>query len=406
MGAAKGTYKVVQVFFTLVNFPKHQRSQVDRLQLGMVFKEKLLKKYSYDVIFHKMVEDMKKLEEGIIINNPEPKKVKFGLCIYVADNLEAHLMGGFSSCFSSKSVCRHCHIQYEQLDENIHDYDGDKAHDKWTVNEYDSIIANIGVDQEETSMSVSGNEVMLAGDIFPPNSDFENSVEDEEFSDSDDAADDGHGEEHIDNRGVKSKCPLNVLQSFHCVQGFPPDLLHDLFEGVVPEDLLGIIRLLSLKDWFTIEEYNRCLRRMGWTSYETTDKPLDVPINMKATKLKGKAVSHWVHIRNFPLIIDSFVTDKSDPVLALGLKLHEVTERITATEYYQYEIHLLKEAVLEYLDMRKEIRLENPRFLSRPKPKHHFISHYCDFIKVFGPPITYWTARFESKHRIAKVLSL
>ena len=29
-------------------------------------------------------------------------------------------------------------------------------------------------------------------------------------------------------------------------------------------------------------------------------------------------------------------------------------------------------------------------------------SHYGECIKVFGPPITYWTGRFESKHRIAK----
>ena len=30
------------------------------------------------------------------------------------------------------------------------------------------------------------------------------------------------------------------------------------------------------------------------------------------------------------------------------------------------------------------------------------LSHYAELIKVYGPPVTYWTARFESKHRIAK----
>ena len=29
-------------------------------------------------------------------------------------------------------------------------------------------------------------------------------------------------------------------------------------------------------------------------------------------------------------------------------------------------------------------------------------SHYGDCIKQYGPPIAYWTGRFESKHRIAK----
>ena len=26
-------------------------------------------------------------------------------------------------------------------------------------------------------------------------------------------------------------------------------------------------------------------------------------------------------------------------------------------------------------------------------------------VKTFGPPVAYWTARFESKHRIAKVIN-
>ena len=34
---------------------------------------------------------------------------------------------------------------------------------------------------------------------------------------------------------------------------------------------------------------------------------------------------------------------------------------------------------------------------------HPFLySHYGRSIKMFGPPMAYWTGRFESKHRIAK----
>ena len=35
----------------------------------------------------------------------------------------------------------------------------------------------------------------------------------------------------------------------------------------------------------------------------------------------------------------------------------------------------------------------------------YFVSHYAELIPKFGPPISYWTARYESKHRIAKVIS-
>ena len=364
LGAARGTYKVVQVFFTLVNIPKNQRSQVDRLQLGMIFKEKLLKKYSFEVIYKHLVKDLVKLERGILINIPEPKVVKFGLLLYAADNLEAHQLGGFSSCFSSKSICRHCHIQYDQLDENIHDMDGEEPHARWTVQEYDSIISSIE-DQEMTEdvEDVVEMESLIAAD--------EDDFDDEG---SEDGEDDNDGEEGIiDNRWIKSRCPLNILQSFHCVNGFPPDLLHDFLEGVVAEDLLSIIKTLSSKAWFSIDEYNEALKDFGWFSYETTDKPLGVPTARKIVKLKGKAVSQWVHSRNWPLVMKKFIADKDDAVLKLGLKLHEVTERLTATEYHEYEIDLLGEAIVDYLDMRKEIRLEFPESFKRPKPKHHFL---------------------------------
>jgi len=70
LGAAKGKHKINQVFYTIAQIPKEQRSKIDRIQLCMVFKDKLIKQYGYDVIFKTLVEDLKKLEEGIVINYP------------------------------------------------------------------------------------------------------------------------------------------------------------------------------------------------------------------------------------------------------------------------------------------------------------------------------------------------
>ena len=65
LGAAKGKHKVNQVFYTLADIPKSQRSQVDRLQLVMVFREKLLKKYSLQTIYRRLVADLKELNDMI-----------------------------------------------------------------------------------------------------------------------------------------------------------------------------------------------------------------------------------------------------------------------------------------------------------------------------------------------------
>ena len=363
LGAARGSYKVCQMFYTLADIPKNQRSNVDKLQLCMIFKEKLLKKYSPRVIFKRLLEDLVILEQGIMMNVPEPKLNKFGLLIYCADNLESHTIGGFSASFSSKSVCRMCHIQYNQLEDDI------MHHAKWTCQEYDDIVKSIN-DSEANDEIVEHVEYAI---------DLE--TEDDLSEDGSDATDDDETEEEDENEeeivsenwGLKYKCPFNDLKSFHAVSGFPPDLMHDWFEGVIPEDLLAIIRNLSSKRWFTLEAYNRKLTKFGWYSHEAGDKPQSVPLYRKAVKLKGKAISQWVHCRNFLMIIKEFIADNHDSVLSLALKLNEITERITASEFYEYEIEMLHDEVKDYLKMREDVRTEFPEFFMRPKPKHHFI---------------------------------
>ena len=63
------------------------------IQVCMVFKEKLIKKYGYDVIFKDLIEDLRGLEVGMTINYPTERIVQMGLLAYSADNLEAHSLG-------------------------------------------------------------------------------------------------------------------------------------------------------------------------------------------------------------------------------------------------------------------------------------------------------------------------
>ena len=167
---------------------------------------------------------------------------------------------------------------------------------------------------------------------------------------------------------------LNIIQFILIsVKCFPPDVLHDVFEGVIPEDLLGIIRILSIKGWFTLDQYNKALQNIGYLSYERADKPCPLPTSSKVKKLKGKALSNWVHLRNWPLVIRQFICDREDVVLRLGLILHDLVERLCAQEFYLYEVKLLDDKIVEYLDLRKIVREDYPNLMNKPKLKHHFL---------------------------------
>ena len=195
------------MFYTLADIPKSQRSQVDRLHLVMVFREKLLKKYSLQTIYKRLVKDLMTLEAGIIINFPMSRRVRCGVLCYAADNLEASTVGGFSACFSSKDVCRTCHIQHQELETHITDFDSASPHTYWTELEYDQIVQSLDNEEDEIEDTFLVEDDRICS---------ESEIELSDSADSDTDADMSEGEEVIINkRGLNSKCPLNVLQSFH-----------------------------------------------------------------------------------------------------------------------------------------------------------------------------------------------
>ena len=88
LAAGKGKHKLVNVYFQVADVPRFQRSNINRLLLGMVFQEKLLKRYTYSTILKPLFSDLLKLEcEGVNVNKPIDRTVKAGLLLYSGDNL-------------------------------------------------------------------------------------------------------------------------------------------------------------------------------------------------------------------------------------------------------------------------------------------------------------------------------
>ena len=156
--------------------------------------------------------------------------------------------------------------------------------------------------------------------------------------------------------------------------------ISDLFEGVVSQDLLGVIRILSSKKWFSIEQYNFCLKNLSFGDYESSDRPQSVPTKLKDKKLAGKACSIWLHMRYFPLVVRMFVKDSD-----------ELVERLTSSDFQEYEYVLLDELIINYLNERKVVAEMFPNLMGSPKPELHYLTHYPQTVKLYGhwPPMEY-----------------
>ena len=94
---------------------------------------------------------------------------------------------------------------------------------------------------------------------------------------------------------------------------------------------------------------------------------------MSSQLISWPPLSNWVHIRNWPLVIRTLTQEIEDPAILLGLKLHELVERLTAQEFFLYEIDVIESKIVEYLELRRNLRLEYSTIMPSAKPKHHFL---------------------------------
>lgn len=77
--------------------------------------------------------------------------------------------------------------------------------------------------------------------------------------------------DHIDY-GVKSSCALSdYLAYFHPITGFPPDLLHDLLEGVVPVEIALCLKALISKKYFSLDDLNKAIVSFPFEHSDKTD---------------------------------------------------------------------------------------------------------------------------------------
>lgn len=74
--------------------------------------------------------------------------------------------------------------------------------------------------------------------------------------------------------GVYADCVLSKnLEHFHTVTGFPPDVLHDLFEGIVPMELALCIGEMIRCKYFSLEYLNNRIMSFPCKYTDKDDKP-------------------------------------------------------------------------------------------------------------------------------------
>lgn len=339
LGSSKRKYKLLAVYGVLGNLPPHLRSTTDNMFLILLCKEKYVKLAGYNRVFERMVEDILEIQNnGIIING---KKYFLNVTAMTSDNLGAHGVGGFNESFSGHYFCRYCEITKAKFHAVVYRVDVAR-----TAESYSLVVENI---------------------------------------------------ESVENRkDIKQGSILNNIKEFHVTSGLPPCLGHDLFEGVASFDAALVLNhLIKVEKWISYEDLNRIISTFKYDAKDLKNKPSAIPTH--GTHLGGHAIPNATFIKLVPMFFYEIMQDGNNKYWLLLLQLREIIELVCFNEISFEQTLYLDEIVQYYLEERKTLF---PTVSL--KPKHHYLRHYPDLIRQYGPLIHVWTMRFESQHQYFK----
>ena len=360
IGSAKSKHKFNATYYTVLDIQSAYRTRVKSIQLVSLVSSKLWKKYGNRKCNAELLADLLELESsGVKIEVPEVKIVKAGLCYFVGDNLGLHQLCELSASFSSGYICRVCQVKYKEVCKDHLLYESCKegfSPEHFTKESYDTFA-----------------------DLAEVN-----------------------GEASEETRGIKGHCIFNVLKSFHSVTGTPPCLGHDFFEGCFSYDVQHLIGfMINREKLLTAEDFNNRVKNFKLNQRDSKNRPNMFKTRKLNSKYEGSAGSLRVLSRIMIPILSSFL-DRSKAGQIL-IKLAEISEMVTAPKLSDFEIEIqMQELIMEYLDLRvlavDELKMPNPR------PKHHYLSHYSENFRNYGPLIMCWGMRMESKHVYFKMV--
>ncbi len=148
---------------------------------------------------------------------------------------------------------------------------------------------------------------------------------------------------------MKKECPLTAkLEHFHVVKGYPPDLMHDLLEGIVPVELSLCLSDLISKGYFNLETLNQAIRSFTYTFTDKIDQPQPITkgFSTKGT-VGGNAHENWCLIRLLPFLVGQYVPpgEKAWEVLML---VKDIVELVVAPRFTDETLYFLECKLAEH----------------------------------------------------------
>lgn len=110
LGAARGKYKLVCVYFSLLNLHSRYRSQLQSIHLLLLARNVHVQRFGMGEFLEPLIQDITEIDKnGIaILIGGTVQQVRAAIFCFCGDNLSLNHLGGFTCCFNKGRVCRFC----------------------------------------------------------------------------------------------------------------------------------------------------------------------------------------------------------------------------------------------------------------------------------------------------------
>lgn len=341
LGSHAGQHSLANMYYNFPVIPKQFLSLLENIFPALVYESKN-KLHGNGLIFQRLVDVMINLEEnGIeICIDSKMYTVYFIVHVITGDNAGLNQILGFVRSFSGNHYCRTCNCE--------------------------KLICKNQCKEDPNCIRT----------IIAYNTALENEADIENL---------------VSTTGIREISVFNQIKSFHVVENFALDLMHDLHEGVCGYVLSKVLSHFIGK-YFSVDELN--VRKESFNYDYAEIGNLSKPINLKHLK-EGKismnAREMWTFCHFIPLMIGDKIPYE-DEYWKLVCYLIQIMDIILLPEF--------DEKLLNELE--KKIEIHHNQYIKLfgdLKPKFHNLVHYPNMIRKIGPPKIYSTYRFEAKHR-------
>ena len=339
-------------FFVLANIRPQYRSTLKAISLVSVARYQDIVKYGIETFLTPFVEDLKTLYcNGVTVSiSGEQHTFRGALLAFLADTLAAHSVGGFKQSMSfALRICRTCMATTDDLPKLLSDSECTMRTPE-TYFEQCSLLCGPLRDHYSTSF------------------------------------------------GINRISKLEEVPGFSVISGLPHDLMHDLFEGVVPYELKLLIKHCVSNKYYTIKQLNNRMARFDFPSDRPSD--IDPELIAKDKKIRQSASQMMCLCHEFPMLVGDLIPESDNHWLAflVLLKICAISLSPTCTPD---TVAYLRVLIEEKLCLFKQL-YSDEKFI----PKQHYLVHYPSQIENLGPLINSWTMRHESKLSFVKCVSI